>query len=153
VLQDDRLFYGSIAENVALFTMDANLDEVRRCCELACVHEDIERMPMKYHTLTGDAAGGLSGGQKQRLLLARALFARPRLLILDEATSHLDVERESVVNQRIRALSITRLIIAHRPETIRSADRVVDMSRCQAGSGEPAVPPASASHDAAATVS
>ena len=82
-------------------------------------------MPMGYHTLVGDMGSSLSGGQKQRVLLARALYRRPRLLILDEATSHLDLARERAVNEAVRGLDITRLIIAHRPETIASADRVL----------------------------
>ena len=67
----------------------------------------------------------LSGGQKQRILLARALYRRPRILFLDEATSHLDVERERCVNDAVRALPLTRIIVAHRPETIASATRVI----------------------------
>ena len=67
----------------------------------------------------------LSGGQKQRVLLARALYKRPRVLLLDEATSALDVERERVVNQAVRQLALTRVIVAHRPETIASAGRVI----------------------------
>jgi ATP-binding cassette subfamily B protein RaxB len=80
---------------------------------------------MGYHTLVGDMGGSLSGGQQQRLLLARALYKRPRVLLLDEATSALDVERERLVNQNIRRLALTRVIVAHRPETIASASRVV----------------------------
>jgi ATP-binding cassette, subfamily B, bacterial CvaB/MchF/RaxB len=82
-------------------------------------------MPMGYHTLIGDMGGSLSGGQRQRLLLARALYKRPRILLLDEATSALDVERERIVNQQVRQLQLTRLIVAHRPETIASASRVI----------------------------
>lgn len=67
----------------------------------------------------------LSGGQKQRILLARALYRAPSILLLDEATSHLDVERECAINAAVRALKVTRLIIAHRPETIASADRAL----------------------------
>jgi ATP-binding cassette subfamily B protein RaxB len=70
----------------------------------------------------------LSGGQRQRLLLARALYRQPRVLLLDEATSHLDVVREQQVNDAVRALRLTRFIIAHRPQTIRSADRVLQLA-------------------------
>ncbi len=80
---------------------------------------------MAYHTLVGDMGCSLSGGQRQRLLLARALYKRPQILFLDEATSALDIERERLVNQAVRDLQITRIIVAHRPETIASVGRVV----------------------------
>ena len=92
---------------------------------MAAVHNDIIAMPMGYGTLIGDMGTSLSGGQKQRVLIARALYRRPSILLLDEATSHLDVNREKAVNEAIRATSMTRIIIAHRPETICSADRVI----------------------------
>ena len=80
---------------------------------------------MGYHTLIGDMGASISGGQKQRILLARALYKRPKILFLDEATSALDVDRERQVNQAIRHLEITRVVVAHRPETIAAASRVV----------------------------
>jgi ATP-binding cassette subfamily B protein RaxB len=89
------------------------------------VHEEIEAMPMGYHTLIGDMGTSISGGQKQRLLLARALYKRPKILLLDEATSALDVDRERLVNNAVRQLELTRVIVAHRPETIASANRVI----------------------------
>lgn len=82
-------------------------------------------MPMRFNTLVGDMGTVLSGGQKQRILLARAMYKRPRVLFLDEATSHLDIAKEHEVNAAVRALNITRIIIAHRPETIASASRVI----------------------------
>jgi ATP-binding cassette subfamily B protein RaxB len=84
-------------------------------------------MPMGYHTLIGDMGTVLSGGQKQRLLIARALYRQPGVLLLDEATSHLDVTNEELVSAAIRATKVTRIIVAHRPETIRSADRVISL--------------------------
>jgi ATP-binding cassette subfamily B protein RaxB len=80
---------------------------------------------MGYHTLIGDMGASISGGQKQRILLARALYKKPKILFLDEATSALDVDRERLVNQAIRQLDLTRVIVAHRPETIASAGRVI----------------------------
>ena len=82
-------------------------------------------MPMGYQTLIGETGGGLSGGQKQRILLARALYKKPGFLLLDEATSHLDVESEIQISQTLRQLGLPVLLIAHRPETIDSADRVL----------------------------
>ena len=94
-------------------------------------------MPMGYSTLVGDMGAALSGGQKQRIILARALYRMPKVLLLDEATSHLDVEREKRVNDAIRALNITRLIIAHRPETLASADRVIVLDHGSVVAGVP----------------
>ncbi|MDE1959753.1 MAG: ATP-binding cassette domain-containing protein, partial [Xanthomonadaceae bacterium] len=94
-------------------------------------------MPMGYHSLVGDMGSSLSGGQKQRVLLARALYRRPRILLLDEATSHLDVAREREVNAAIARLHITRIIIAHRPETIASAGRVIELRNPRFMEGTP----------------
>ncbi len=125
VLQDDQLFAGSIADNISFFDPDAMPPRVEAVARLAAVHDDIAAMPMGYGSLIGDMGSALSGGQKQRILLARALYRRPRILLLDEATSHLDVARERQVNDAVRELRLTRIIIAHRPETIASADRVL----------------------------
>jgi ATP-binding cassette subfamily B protein RaxB len=127
VLQDDVLFAGSIAENISFFDPQANQTWIEECAKLAAIHADITSMPMGYNTLVGDMGTVLSGGQKQRVLLARALYKRPKILFLDEATSHLDLEREQAVNASIKALNMTRIIIAHRPETIASADRVLTL--------------------------
>jgi ATP-binding cassette subfamily B protein RaxB len=125
VMQEDQLFAGSIVDNISFFDSHADIEWVQECARMAAVHEEIEAMPMAYHTLIGDMGTSISGGQKQRLLLARALYKRPRILLLDEATSALDVDRERLVNQAVRQLEVTRVIVAHRPETIASASRVI----------------------------
>jgi ATP-binding cassette, subfamily B, bacterial CvaB/MchF/RaxB len=127
VMQDDTLFAGSIAENISFFDPKTDHDWMAHCAELACLADDIEKMPMGYQTLVGDMGAVLSGGQKQRVLLARALYKRPRVLLLDEATSHLDIKREALVNAAIASLDMTRIIIAHRPETIGAAQRVIEI--------------------------
>jgi len=125
VMQDEPLFAGSMADNIAFFAPDPDRAWVQACAEAASVHEDIVAMPMGYATLVGDMGTSLSGGQKQRVLLARALYKRPKILLLDEATSALDVDRERLVNQAVQRLALTRIIVAHRPETIASAQRVI----------------------------
>jgi ATP-binding cassette subfamily B protein RaxB len=119
------LLTGSLQENIAFF--DARLDQTRvtECAYHAALHEEIIAMPMGYQTLVGDMGSSLSGGQKQRLLLARALYKQPRILVLDEATSHLDLDNESKVNEALRRMPLTRVMIAHRRETIDMAERVV----------------------------
>jgi ATP-binding cassette subfamily B protein RaxB len=125
VMQEDQLFAGSIIDNIGFFDAQPDLAWVEECAKVASVHEEIEAMPMGYHTLIGDMGTSISGGQKQRLLLARALYKRPKILLLDEATSALDVDRERLVNNAVRQLELTRVIVAHRPETIASANRVI----------------------------
>ena len=125
VMQEDQLFAGSLSDNICFFDPEPDQARIEACAQLACVHQDITAMPMAYNTLIGDMGTTLSGGQKQRVLLARAVYKQPKILALDEATSHLDVGRERQVNDAIRQLKLTRLIIAHRPETIASADRTV----------------------------
>jgi ATP-binding cassette subfamily B protein RaxB len=125
VMQDDQLFAGSLADNIAFGDPEPDDGRLVEAATLAAVHADIAALPMGYHSLVGDMGSSLSGGQRQRVMLARALYRRPRFLFLDEATSHLDVAREKLVGDAIRGLRITRLIIAHRPETIASADRVL----------------------------
>jgi ATP-binding cassette, subfamily B, bacterial CvaB/MchF/RaxB len=123
VMQDDQLLSGSIADNICFFDESFDLEHMMRCAELAGIHDEISRMPMAYNSLIGDMGTSLSGGQKQRILLARALYRRPRVLFMDEGTSHLDLATERQVTGAVRSLGLTRIIIAHRPETIASAAR------------------------------
>lgn len=132
VMQEDQLFSASLQENIAGFDETVDPARVRQAATLAAIHDDVLAMPMGYHTLNGDMGSSLSGGQKQRILLARALHRNPRVLVLDEATSHLDVGKERQVNEAIRGLPMTRITIAHRPETIAMADRVVDLTASSA---------------------
>ena len=127
VMQDDQLFAGSVADNISFFDQDYDQARIEAAATLAAVHDEIVAMPMGYHSLIGDMGSSLSGGQKQRVILARALYRQPKLLFLDEATSHLDVLKERLVNDAVRQLALTKVIVAHRPETIASADRVLVM--------------------------
>lgn len=128
VMQDDALLSGSIFDNITFFDPAPDRERVELVANLAAIAADIRVMPMQYNTLVGSMGAALSGGQIQRLLLARALYKRPRLLVLDEATSHLDVATEKAVNKAIRQLKIARLIVAHRPETILQADRILELT-------------------------
>lgn len=127
VLQDDVLFAGSIADNVSFFDQNIDRDWIETCCRHAAIHDEIAALPMGYHTLVGDMGTVLSGGQKQRLLIARALYHRPKILILDEATCHLDLSVEARVVHMLKTLNITRIVVAHRPQTIASAERVLEL--------------------------
>jgi ATP-binding cassette, subfamily B, bacterial CvaB/MchF/RaxB len=131
VLQEDSLFVGSLADNIALFDDEPDMERIQVAARAAAIHDDIAAMPMAYDTLIGDMGSALSGGQKQRLLLARALYRQPRMLVMDEGTSHLDAARERMVNAAVAELGITRIIMAHRLETIISAPRIlaVDQGR------------------------
>jgi ATP-binding cassette subfamily B protein RaxB len=129
VMQDDQLFAGSIADNISFFDSDMTPVRIEAAGRLAAIHEDITAMPMGYQSLVGDMGSSLSGGQKQRVILARALYRRPRLLVLDEATSHLDVDRERLVNNAVQGLKLTRILIAHRPETVASASKVLTFGK------------------------
>jgi ATP-binding cassette, subfamily B, bacterial CvaB/MchF/RaxB len=135
VLQDDTLFAGTIAENISFADDVPDMARTRECARLACLDDDIRAMPMEYNTLVGDMGSALSGGQQQRLLLARALYPRPSILILDEATSHLDVPTEQRIAAMLSTLCMTRVFAAHRPDTIAIADRTISF-------GQPARPAA-----------
>ncbi len=125
VMQDDILFQGTVAENVSFFESPLDMARVVRSAEQANVAADIAAMPMQYYSMLAEAATDLSGGQKQRLFIARALYHAPRILFLDEATSHLDTASETLVSRAVKALAMTRILVAHRRETIATADRVL----------------------------
>lgn len=131
VMQDDQLMSGTLAENISFFDTQLDMQWVTECSQLAGIHQDISVMPMGYNSLVGDMGSSLSGGQKQRILLARALYRKPKILLMDEATSHLDIQLEHYVNQAIKQLNITRIIIAHRPETIINAERIMQLHQGQ----------------------
>jgi ATP-binding cassette subfamily B protein RaxB len=128
VLQEDSLFTGSLADNIALFDESIDMERIVDAAIAASIHDDIIRMPMQYETLVGDMGSTLSGGQKQRVLLARALYRHPKILIMDEGTAHLDTVHEQAVNAAIAMMGITRIIIAHRQETIAAASRILMMA-------------------------
>ena len=127
VMQEDTLLTGSILNNIAFFDEQIDIEHVHQVAKLAYIHDVIIQLPMGYQTLVGDMGSTLSGGQKQRILLARALYKQPKILFLDEATSHLDGQNEKNINDSLRSLNMTQIIIAHRQETIRMADRVIDL--------------------------
>lgn len=129
VSQDDVLFAGSLLENISFFDDKLDKEWVEICAKMVGIHNEIMAMPMNYQTLVGDMGSVLSGGQKQRIFIARALYQKPKILLMDEATSHLNVEKEQEINEMIKSLNITRIMIAHRPETIASADRVICLNK------------------------
>jgi ATP-binding cassette subfamily B protein RaxB len=131
VMQDDTLLSGSVADNIAFFDTQLDMEHVIYCAGLAAIHKDITAMPMGYDSLIGDMGSSLSGGQKQRIILARALYRKPKILFMDEATSHLDTHLEHDINDAVSRLDITRVIIAHRKETIASADREIKLEKFQ----------------------
>ena len=125
VMQDDHLFSGSIADNISFFDQGAASENIERAAQLASIHDEIVAMPMGYHSLVGDMGSSLSGGQVQRLFLARAFYRSPQILVLDEATSHVDVSCERAIFEEMEKFPMTRIQIAHRPEATARAGRVL----------------------------
>jgi ATP-binding cassette subfamily B protein RaxB len=125
VMQDDALLAGSIADNISFFAAEPDLPRVKRCAENAVIHSDIAAMPMGYDSLVGDMGDTLSAGQRQRVLLARALYREPEILILDEGTANLDSATEASIIKMLEHLAITRICVAHREAMIMASDRIV----------------------------
>jgi len=128
ISQEDSLYAGSLAENIAFFDPEIDMKRVIEAARLACVDSEIRAMPLAYETQVGDMGSALSGGQKQRVLLARALYAKPRILFMDEGTAHLDPECEEAVLRSLSSLDITRVVVAHRSRATSAADRVIAVS-------------------------
>jgi ATP-binding cassette subfamily B protein RaxB len=126
-LQDSGLFSGSIAENISMFDELATYDKIESAARAACALEDVMAKPMGFNTQLGGIESHLSAGQRQKIILARALYRNPSILILDEATCHMDSETESEVLQTIRDLKITRIMVTHRPSAAMYAGRIFDL--------------------------
>lgn len=125
VMQDDHLFAGSVADNIALGEETRDSKMIKAAAKAACIHEDIELMPMKYQTPIGDMGSTLSGGQRQRLTIARALYKRPKCLILDEATSHLDARLENQILSSLSGIKVTKISVSHRGDFEKHATRII----------------------------
>ena len=125
VMQDGKLFQGSIYENIAIASPGITMDEAWEAAEMAGIADDIRNMPMGMHTMITATGGGISGGQRQRLMIARAVAPKPKILFLDEATSALDNITQKQVSESLDKLKCTRVVIAHRLSTIRHCNRIL----------------------------
>jgi len=127
VTQETILFNDTVFNNIAYGMDDCSMEDVERVAKAANAHDFIVAMPEGYDTVIGDRGIQLSGGQRQRIAIARALLKNPQILILDEATSSLDIESEALVQEAIDRLmkGRTNLVIAHRLSTIKNADKII----------------------------
>jgi ATP-binding cassette subfamily B protein RaxB len=128
VTQEDRLLSGSVAENITLF--DPKIDQawMVECAKRCMIHDSIMAMPMNYHSLIGDMGDALSAGERQRLMLARALYRRPSVLFLDEATCHMDPALDAKIMEMLARLSVTRVVVTHRSTPIKYAHRALELA-------------------------
>ncbi len=127
VTQETYLFHDTIAANLRYARPDATLEELEAACRAANIHEMISKLPQTYETMVGERGYRLSGGEKQRIAIARVLLEDPRILILDEATSHLDSRSEALIQEALESLmeGRTSIVIAHRLSTVRAADQIL----------------------------
>lgn len=131
VLQNGSLFAGDIFSNLSICAPRLTMEEAWDAADRAGVADDIEQMPMGMFTMLSEDGGGISGGQKQRILIARAIAAKPDILLFDEATSALDNQTQATVVQTLKEMDCTRLVIAHRLSTIRDCDRIIYLDKGQ----------------------
>jgi ABC-type bacteriocin/lantibiotic exporter with double-glycine peptidase domain len=124
-LQNGRLFTGDLFHNITITAPWATHDDAWEALRMACLEEDVRKMPMGLHTIVTEGGGGFSGGQKQRILIARALISKPNIIFFDEATSALDNISQKAVSDNLDQLKCTRVVIAHRLSTIRHCDRII----------------------------
>lgn len=129
VPQDITLFNSSILKNITLNNKNISIEKVRKVAKAAQIDKEIESMPMKYNTPISEMGMNLSGGQRQRIVLARALLNDPKILILDEATSSLDLVNESLISKYLSEMGCTRVVIAHRLSTIIDSDFIIVLDK------------------------
>ncbi|MBQ6595017.1 MAG: ATP-binding cassette domain-containing protein [Clostridia bacterium] len=125
VMQDGKLFSGSIFENIVIAAPTLKMEDAWAAAEVSGIADDIREKPMGMHTMLQEGGGGMSGGQRQRLMIARAVAAKPRILMFDEATSALDNITQRKVSEALDNMKCTRIVIAHRLSTIRHCDRIL----------------------------
>jgi ATP-binding cassette subfamily B protein len=127
VLQENFIFNGTIRENIALSDPEASMEKTIEAAQLANAHDFISNLTLGYETRVGESGLQLSGGQKQRIAIARVLYAQPKIIIFDEATSSLDTESEQAIQKNLHAIlkERTAIIIAHRLSTVRNADTII----------------------------
>jgi ABC-type bacteriocin/lantibiotic exporter with double-glycine peptidase domain len=128
-LQSGSLFTGDLFHNITITAPWATHDDAWEALRMACLDEDVRRMPMGLHTVVSEGGGGFSGGQKQRILIARALISNPEIIFFDEATSALDNISQKAVSDNLDQLMCTRVVIAHRLSTIRHCDRIIVLDK------------------------
>lgn len=138
VMQDDRLFAGSVADNIAFFEARPDRERIEEAARLACIHEILVRLPMGYETRIGNLGSVLSAGQLQRLMLARALYRKPEVLVLDEGTANLDAETERRILDQIATQHITVIHAAHRPGVVADASIQLDLGLAPSSGAEDA---------------